>query len=108
MNTLPITAAAMTQPTHQTLALSGAWTGRGLGAVGQQLDALSGAEQSQLVVDGAAIETLDTAGAWVLQKFLARLRTEGATVQMRDLRPEFANLFEAVGRHLACRSPPLQ
>ena len=104
MNTLPITAAAMTQPTHQTLALSGAWTGRGLGAVGQQLDALSGAEQSQLVVDGAAIETLDTAGAWVLQKFLARLRTEGATVQMRDLRPEFANLFEAVGRHLA--NPP--
>ena len=104
MNTLPITAAAMTQPTHQTLALSGAWTGRGLGAVGQQLDALSGAEQSQLVVDGASIEALDTAGAWVLQKFLARLRAEGATVQMRDLRPEFANLFEAVGRHVA--NPP--
>jgi phospholipid/cholesterol/gamma-HCH transport system permease protein len=104
MNTLPITAAAMTQPTPQTLALSGAWTGRGLSAVVPQLDALSGAEQSKLVVDGAAIEALDTAGAWVLQKFMARLRGEGATVQMRDLRPEFANLFEAVGRHVA--NPP--
>ncbi len=87
MNTLPITPAALTQPTPQTLALSGAWTGRGLGAVVQQLDALSGAEQSQLVVNGASIEALDTAGAWVLQKFLARLRAEGATVQVRDLRP---------------------
>ena len=85
----------------QTLVLAGAWTGRGLSAVVPQLDALSGSEQSKLDVDGASIEALDTAGAWVLQKLLARLRAEGATVQMRDLRPKFANLFEAVGRHVA-------
>ena len=53
MNTLSITSAAFTQPTPQTLALSGAWTARGIGAIVPQLDAFSGAGQSRLVVDGA-------------------------------------------------------
>ena len=101
MNTLPDIPAAIAQPTDQTLALSGAWTGRGIGAVGPQLDALSGSALSPMVVDAASIDALDTAGAWTLQKFLARLRAEGATVQVRDLRPEFANLFAAVGQHVA-------
>ena len=49
------------------------------------------------MVDGARIEALDTAGAWVLQKLLRRLRDEGTTVKVRDLRPEFAKLLD-VGR----------
>jgi phospholipid/cholesterol/gamma-HCH transport system permease protein len=104
MDPLPITPAAFTRATPQTVALSGAWTGRGLGAVVPQLDALSGSAQSQVVVDGKSIEALDTAGAWVLQKLLARLRAEGATVQVRDLPKAFANLFAAVGQHVA--NPP--
>ena len=54
-----------------------------------------------MVVDGARIEALDTAGAWVLQKLLRRLRDEGAAVQVRDLRPEFAKLLEVVAQHVA-------
>ena len=104
MNTPSITPAAFTQPTPRTLALFGMWTGRGLGAVVPQLDTLSGSAESKLVVDGASIEALDTAGAWVLQKLLARLRAAGAMVEVRDLRPEFANLFAAVGQHVA--NPP--
>ena len=104
MDTPSMTPATVAQPTPQTLTLSGAWTGRGLGAVVPQLDALSGSGQSQVVVDGASIEAVDTAGAWVLQKLLARLRAEGATVQVRDLPQAFANLFAAVGQHVA--NPP--
>jgi len=100
MNTLPYIPAAIAQLTDQTLALSGVWTGRGIDAVEPQLDALNGSAQSPMVVDAASIEALDTAGAWTLQKFLARLRAEGATVQVRNLRPEFANLFEAVGQYV--------
>ena len=89
--------AAISQPTPQELALSGSWTARGIGTIEPQFEALSVRSKSDLVVDGARIEALDTAGAWVLQKLLQRLRDEGTAVKLRDLRPEFAKLLEAVG-----------
>jgi phospholipid/cholesterol/gamma-HCH transport system permease protein len=53
-----------------------------------------------LVVDGAHIEALDTAGAWVLQKLLLRLRDEGIVVNIRGLQPEFSRLLEVVAEHV--------
>ena len=101
MNPLSVAPAAIAQPTPQELALSGSWTARGIGAIEPQLAALSALSRSEIVVDGARIEALDTAGAWVLQKLLRRLRGEGSAVQVRDLRPEFAKLLEVVGRQAA-------
>ena len=101
MTSLSVTPAAIAQPTPQELALSGSWTARGIGAIEPQLDALSAPSKSEMVVDGARIEALDTAGAWVLQKLLRRLRGEGTAVQVRDLRPKFAKLLEVVGRQVA-------
>lgn len=101
MKSLSVAPAAIAQPTPQELALSGSWTARGIGAIEPQLDALSTPSKSEMVVDGARIETLDTAGAWVLQKLLRRLRDEGSAVQVRDLRPEFAKLVEVVAHHVA-------
>ena len=92
--------AAIARPTPQDLALSGSWTARGIGAIQPQLDALSAPSTSEMVVDGARIEALDTVGAWVLQKLLRRLRDEGTAVRVRDLRPEFAKLLEVVGRQV--------
>jgi len=101
MNPLSVAPAAIAQPTPQELALSGSWTARGIGAIEPQLAALSALSRSEIVVDGARIEALDTAGAWVLQKLLRRLRGEGSAVQVRDLRPEFGKLLEVVGRQAA-------
>lgn len=100
-----MSAAAINQTTPGTLALSGEWTGREIGDISAQLEAVSCAGQPTLLVDGAKIEGLDTAGAWVLQKFLIRLRAEGAGVELRGLRPEFDNLFAAVGKHLIHPAP---
>ena len=107
MNALPVAPAAVAQPTPQELALSGCWTARGIGALEPQLKALSAPARSEMVVDGARIEALDTAGAWVLQKLLHRLRDEGTAVQARNLRPEFARLLEAVGQQVADQKGPL-
>ena len=107
MNPMSVVPAAITQPTPQELALSGSWTARGIGAIEPQLDALSAPSKSEMVVDGARIEALDTAGAWVLQKLLQRLRDEGTAVQVRDLRPEFAKLLDAVGRQAADQTDTL-
>lgn len=90
--------ASFTQRTPQELALSGSWTGRGIGKSQPRVDALSAPGKTEIVVDGTRIEALDTAGAWVLQKLLRRLRGEGATVQLSGLRPEFVNMLEIVGK----------
>ncbi len=100
MKPMSVVPAAIAQPTPQELALSGSWTARGIGAIEPQLDALFAPSKSEMVVDGARIEALDTAGAWVLQKLLQRLRDEGTAVQVRDLRPEFAKLLEVVERQI--------
>lgn len=101
MNLVSVAPAAITQPTPQEFTLSGAWTARGIGAIARQLDTLAAPADLELVVDGARIEALDTAGAWVLQKFLHRLRGAARGVQLRDLRPEFATLLEAIARQMA-------
>ncbi len=107
MKPLSVAPAAISQLTPQELALSGSWTARGIGAIEPQLDALSAPSRSEMVVDGARIEALDTAGAWVLQKLLRRLRDEGFAVQVRDMRPEFAKLLEVVGREAADQTDTL-
>lgn len=101
---MSISPAAITQTTPQELALSGSWTARGIGAIEPQLDRLSDSPASGLSVNGAHIEALDTAGAWVLQKLLRRLRDEGTAVQVSGLRPEFAKLLEIVEKHEADRA----
>jgi phospholipid/cholesterol/gamma-HCH transport system permease protein len=103
MNTITPAPAALAQPTPQDLALSGTWTARGMGAVTRQLDALRLPPKSQAVADGAQIAALDTAGAWVLHKLLLRLRSEGTTLTVRGLRPEFAALLEVVAQQAAAQ-----
>ena len=93
--------AAITQPTPQDLALSGSWTARGIGAISHQLELLRVASKTGTIADAARIEALDTAGAWMLQKLLLRLRGEGTVVTLRGLRPEFAKLLEVVAQHVA-------
>jgi len=112
MDTLAAAPAAIAQPTPQELALSGAWTARGVGAVVQQLESLRIPAGTKAIAECARIEALDTAGAWVLQKLLLRLRDEGTVVTVRGLRPEFARLLEVVAQRLrpgrkacACRQP---
>jgi len=107
MNTIALIPAAIDQSTPEELALSGSWTARGIGTIGAKLDALSA--PAGMVIDGARIESLDTAGAWVLQKLLRRLRGEGSLVEMRGLRPEFVRLLDVVEQQAADQTdiPPL-
>ena len=83
MKSRPLNPAALAQPTPQDMVLSGAWTARGISAIEPALDALPTAAAKELVADGSQIDALDTAGAWVLQKLLLRLRGEGISVNLR-------------------------
>jgi phospholipid/cholesterol/gamma-HCH transport system permease protein len=104
--------AAIAQSAPREFALSGSWTVRGLGVLGPQLAALAVPAHSppvaewaaEPVVDGARIEALDTAGAWVLQKFLRRLQDSDTAVPVRNLRPEFAQLLDVVGQQATAQT----
>ena len=97
-------AAALAQPNPQSLALSGSWTARGIGGIEAKLAALRVSAGAETIADGAQVAALDTAGAWVLQKLLTRLRGEGIHVTLRGLRPEFARLMDQVAQHVAERA----
>ncbi len=103
MNPVSPAPAAIAQPNPQELALSGSWTARGIGTLQPRLASVRATAAGTTIADGAGIEALDTAGAWVLQKLLLRLRAEGTVVSLRGLRPEFAKLLDAVGEQQAGR-----
>ncbi|MGE6285056.1 ABC transporter permease [Aeromonas rivipollensis] len=98
------TPAAMSRATPQALVLSGSWTALGMGRLTSELDALAVPAGEHWVIDASGIEALDTAGAWILQTLLRRLRRlrDGAAgVELRQLRPEFARLFDALAQESA-------
>ncbi|MNI18376.1 putative phospholipid ABC transporter permease protein MlaE [compost metagenome] len=85
----------------QVLALSGSWTALGMGSLTSELDSLAVPAGEHWVIDASGIEALDTAGAWILQTLLRRLRDGAAGVELRQLRPEFARLFDALAQEAA-------
>ena len=106
MKNSPVVLAAIAQPTPQDIVLSGAWTALGMGSIEQQLATMQVSPQTpsetdpnaRLTVDGAGIETLDTAGAWLLHKLLLRLKgaETSAALTVQGLRPEFTKLMDLV------------
>lgn len=101
MNTVPMELATIAQPTSTDLKLSGSWTARGIGAIERELDAVRVPAKTAVVADGSSVVALDTAGAWVLQKLMLRLRGEGIEITLQGLRPEFAKLLTLVEQQLA-------
>lgn len=104
MKSLTMVPATIAQPAPAKLALSGAWTARGMDAIQHQLESARVPSTTEAMVDGTGIEAMDTAGAWVLQKLLLRLRAEGTVVSLRGLRPEFAKLLEVAAQAVADRA----
>jgi phospholipid/cholesterol/gamma-HCH transport system permease protein len=103
MKPTPLEPAAISQSTPQALALSGCWSARGLGSIAHQLESfrLPAVDGKKALVDGARIAALDTAGAWVLQQWLQRLRAEGGVVTLSGLPEPFARLMDIVAKQLA-------
>jgi phospholipid/cholesterol/gamma-HCH transport system permease protein len=82
-------------------ALGGSWTARGLGEVPQQLDRLpSGA--GRVILRGEKLDGLDSAGAWVLQRWLSR---QNVTAKLEDWAPRLQRLMEMVAERIALPMP---
>ncbi len=92
-------AATATQSSPTDLALGGAWTARSLGAIGAQLDAMHFGSGAVVRVNASDMDALDTAGAWILYKLLARVRGTAGEATLQGLRPQWERLLQAVAQH---------
>jgi phospholipid/cholesterol/gamma-HCH transport system permease protein len=100
-------AATIAQPGPGTFALSGNWTAYGIGKLEQRVDTLASSTGAQpVVIDGAGVAALDTAGSCLIQQFLARLRDLGAKPELRGWQPGFLKLLELGGKGIPPPAKP--
>jgi phospholipid/cholesterol/gamma-HCH transport system permease protein len=97
-------------PAHDGAAVearcTGAWTVHGIAELDRRLDTLPWPEKGEVVVDGAGMSSLDTSGAWILQRTLGALKKRGCAVRVQGLRPEFNSLLALIAsREIATGTP---
>jgi phospholipid/cholesterol/gamma-HCH transport system permease protein len=78
----------------------------GISPLDRQLDKIPVTGRTDLTVDGARVEALDTVGVWVLRHLLDGLSAQGATVRLRGWRPEFAKLIDLIEANPPQPLPP--
>jgi phospholipid/cholesterol/gamma-HCH transport system permease protein len=81
------------------LVASGPWTARNAGALEPLIDAESMARRrgvKTVTVDMAAVEQLDTYGAWLLERLLRAWTERGCSTEVAGLDERFGDLFDEV------------
>lgn len=78
------------------LSLAGSWTIEASRAIEEAAAKLAEAAHGArlVVLDLAGVERMDTAGAWLIDRTCADLKTAGVTSQFESVRPEYATLLE--------------
>lgn len=86
---------------------AGAWTVHGIAQLEQQLAAFSWPAGKELVIDGSAISSLDTSGAWLLHRTIRFLEQQGRSILTNGLRPEFNTLLQLVAARAGTSEPAI-
>ncbi len=89
-------AARVALENDQTLACSGAWTVRAIAKLPRRIGANLVPGAADVAIDGRAVTTMDTAGAWRINQLRQRLETAGKQVRLEAFRTEHAALVEMV------------
>jgi len=98
-----LTPAAFSEAKPGEWALSGSWTAIGLGRLAHDMKALA-VPAGATVLDGSALEAVDSAGAWVLKRWLG---SHHAAAQLRDWPARWQTLMELVMKQAAPSVPPV-
>ncbi len=69
-----------------------------------QLESIHVSSNVNVVAEASAVDAMDTAGAWMLQKLLLRLRGEGVLIAVEGLQPRFATLLDVVAKQVAAQT----
>lgn len=82
----------------------GDWVLSRIEALGRDLNDFAWPMNKDLLLDCSCVESMDTAGAWLLYRTRIKLEHAGKTVVIQDLKPEFRSLLaliESLGTHSA-------
>jgi phospholipid/cholesterol/gamma-HCH transport system permease protein len=79
------------------VALSGVWTTRTVAALDSELRDLETAEDgSRIILDLSGVEKMDTAGAWIVERFLAACAARGMEIRIASASEAVSTLLSAV------------
>ena len=81
-----------------TLCCTGPWTLEHLADLERQIRSLPKLSTGRLECDVAAIDALDTGGAWLLQRTLNQFEHNGCTISLHGFANDFATLMQTVAR----------
>jgi phospholipid/cholesterol/gamma-HCH transport system permease protein len=114
-----MTGASFAPPTHAAawfsvesrgdwlrLVVGGSWIISEARRLDSLLRALDTRGCTHFEIDCAALERLDTAGAWLLLRTARNFEHRGATVQPVNVRQEYRALVHTI--HFECRAPPVR
>ena len=102
---LLIETDASAVPATVRVRCGGGWVVQGIAQLERRLEMLFLQAERDWVIDGAAITTLDTSGAWLLHRTIHELEQRGRNVMMNGLRPEFATLLRLVASRTVAAEP---
>lgn len=96
-------AEANLEKTHEAAIMhcSGLWTLQGIPLLERHIEQLAWPVSGDVIFDGAAITSLDSAGAWLIYRTLRQMERMRHTVTVRGLRPEHQALLQLIQTH-AC------
>lgn len=88
------------------LSCAGVWSVHTIAQLERQLAALRWPDGGDIVVDGSGLTVLDTAGAWLLHRTVARRAARGGAARLQGFRTEFAALLQLLAaREIALEVP---
>lgn len=95
MTTLP---AWISLTADGNLHCGGAWTIQHAAKLEKQILALPTTLSGAVACDAGAVESMDTGGAWLLQRTLNQLKQNGCSIALNGLSADFAALMQTVAR----------
>jgi phospholipid/cholesterol/gamma-HCH transport system permease protein len=102
------TATPVIEDGEARLAFAGSWTidagARLESESARALEALAGSDQTTL--DLAALDELDTAGAWIISRNLAEIEESGRPARLVNARPEHETLLREAAYQALEQTPP--
>ena len=105
MKPIPADVAVLSRPAAHELILSGYWTALGITSIQHEIAAVELTAVRTLTVDAGGIEALDTAGAWLIQSLLTRLRDSGVVATLHGLGTRFQTLLTVVAQKVEAHGP---
>jgi phospholipid/cholesterol/gamma-HCH transport system permease protein len=100
----PSQPASIQQPTPLELQLAGCWDAQYINAIEHKIASIQLPDNANVQADCAEIITMDTVGAWCLQKLLQRATEQNTTIHLNNLSAVFKKRLDIIGTQFAHES----